>query len=96
MKLKQTTTKRFVTICLINGILWVWCSYILAFLGKTQIAEELSKIAITEIIGVMFVYCVKSLFENLAKNNDWLDKSDAVSMLKIKDQDCDNNDHNQT
>ena len=60
---KKTTTKCIVWCCLINGIAWVWCSYILAFLGKTDIAEGLSKVAVTEIIGVVLVYCAKSLFE---------------------------------
>lgn len=71
-----TTTKKIVWFCLINGILWVWCSYILAALDKMQIAESLSQVAVTEIIGVVLVYAVKSLFENLSKNNKWPDKSD--------------------
>ena len=60
---KTTTTKRIVWACLINGIGWVWCSYVLAFLGRTEIAESLSRTAVTEIIGVVLLYCVKSLFE---------------------------------
>lgn len=60
---KTTTTKRIVWACLTNGIGWVWCSYVLAFLGRTEIAESLSRTAVTEIIGVVLLYCVKSLFE---------------------------------
>lgn len=60
---KATTTKRIVWACLINGIGWVWCSYGLAFLGRTEIAESLSRTAVTEIIGVVLLYCTKSLFE---------------------------------
>ena len=71
-----TTTKAIVWLCLINGIAWVWCSYLLAYLGRGQIAENLSKVAITEIIGVVLVYCVKSLFENLSKNNHWPDRAE--------------------
>lgn len=75
MKPKQTeTSKLIVWICLINGFLWVWCSYVLAYIGREQIAETLSQVAITEIIGVVLVYCLKSLFENLSKNNAWPDK----------------------
>ena len=69
-----TTMKKVVWACLINGILWVWCSYILAALDKVQIAESLSQVAVTEIIGVVLVYALKSLFENLSKNNNWPDK----------------------
>jgi len=68
--------------CLVNGFAWVWCSYLLAYLGRAEIAESLSKVAITEIIGVVLVYSLKSLAENLSKNNDWPDK-------KKTQRDCD-------
>ena len=44
------------------------------WMGKEQIAESLSQVALTEIIGVVLVYAVKSVFENLSKNNSWPDK----------------------
>ena len=69
-----TTMKWVVLLCLLNGFAWVWCSYILAFNDKGQIAESLSQVAITEIIGVVLVYAVKALIENLSKNNSWPDK----------------------
>lgn len=69
-----STTKKIVYFCLINGILWVWCSYILAFMGKEVIAETLSQVALTEIIAVVLVYALKSLFENLSRHNTWPDK----------------------
>ena len=71
---RKETSKRIVWTCLFNGFAWVWCSYLLAYLGREQIAESLSQVAITEIIGVVLVYCIKSLFENLSKNNIWPDK----------------------
>ena len=71
---KWTTMKIIVLLCLLNGFAWVWCSYILAWMGKEQIAESLSQVALTEIIGVVLVYAVKSIFENLSKNNSWPDK----------------------
>lgn len=73
----KTTTKRVVWFCLANGVAWVWCSYVLAYLGRTAIAESLSKVAITEIIGVVLCYALKSLFENMSKNNAWPDKKPA-------------------
>lgn len=72
--MKSTTTKRIVWACLLNGIGWVWCSYLLAWCGRSEIAESLSKVAITEIIGVVLLYCLKALFENISKNNNWPDK----------------------
>ena len=75
---KSTTTKLVVWFCLGNGVLWVWCSYILAYLGRGEIAESLSKVAITEIVGVVLVYCLKSLAENLSKNNCWPDRPNGT------------------
>ena len=71
---KRETTKQIVWVCLLNGFAWVWCSYLLAYLGREQIAESLSQVAITEIIGVVLAYCLKSLFENMSKHNNWPDK----------------------
>ena len=73
-KEKMETTKKVIWICLINGFAWVWCSYVLAYLDKVQIAESLSQVAVTEIIGVVLAYCIKSAVENLSKNNHWPDK----------------------
>lgn len=67
-------TKLVIWVCLVNGIAWVWFSYYLAFKDKTQIAEGLSQVAVTEIIGVVLAYCIKSAVENLSKNNRWPDK----------------------
>ena len=82
---RGTTTKHLVWLCLGNGIAWVWCSYLLAWLGREEIAESLSKAAVTEIVGVVLVYAAKSLFENLSKNNSWPDRPAGEN----KHQDCD-------
>lgn len=67
---KLSTTKKIVYLCIINGIIWVYCSYILAFIGMitgneygASIAESLSIAAVTEILGSIVAYCAKSLFE---------------------------------
>lgn len=79
-----TTSKAIVWCCLLNGVAWVWCSYLLAYLGRAEIAESLSKVALTEIVAVVFTYSVKSLFENLSKNNTWPDKPES----KTIERDC--------
>ncbi len=71
---KPETMKRVIWVCLGMGFAWVWCSYILAYLDKPQIAESLSQVAVTEIIGVVLAYSIKSAVENLSKNNRWPDK----------------------
>ena len=63
LKKNGTTTKRIVWVCLINGIIWVYGSYLLAYLGREQIAEGLSQVALKEIIAVVFVYALKALIE---------------------------------
>lgn len=73
-KAPMETMKRVVWACVLNGFAWVWCSYILAALDKPQIAEELSKVALAEIVAPVVVYAVKSVVENLSKNNRWPDK----------------------
>lgn len=73
-KKKTETTKKVIWLCLGNGFAWVWCSYVLAYLDHPQIAESLSQVAVTEIIGVVLAYCIKSAVENLSKNNNWPDK----------------------
>lgn len=75
---KVTTMKIIVWVCILNGLAWVWCSYILALLGREQIAEALSQVALKEIIGVVLIYGLKALFENLSKNNSWPDKGNST------------------
>lgn len=73
---KTETMKKFVWACVVNGFLWVWCSYILAAMDKPQIAEELSKVALVEIVAPVAVYAFKSGVENLSKYNRWPDRGD--------------------
>lgn len=76
MKKKINYTKLIISVCLLNGFAWVWCSYYLAYAGRTEIAQELSIVALTEIIASIFTYCAKSVLENLSKNNNWPDRKD--------------------
>lgn len=61
----------------VNGTLLALTD-ILALLGREQIAEALSQVALKEIIGVVLIYGLKALFENLSKNNSWPDKGDST------------------
>ena len=67
-------SKLIVAWLLIQSTIWIYLSYYLALLGMNEIAENLSKTVVVEIIGVLAVYSCKSLFENLSKNNNWPDK----------------------
>lgn len=69
------------------GFAWVWCSYYLAYTDHEQIAESLSQVAVTEIIGVVLAYCIKSAVENLSKNNRWPDKGQPTENEPTEDGD---------
>ena len=71
---RMETMKAVVWFCLCNGCGWVWSSYILAYYGREQIAESLSKVALTEIVVVVCIYALKALVEQLSKHNKWPDK----------------------
>lgn len=59
----MTFTKRIVAIVLAIALIDMQFPFILAFMGNEQIAEELGKVIVVEIIGVVLVYCCKSFFE---------------------------------
>lgn len=54
---------------IVNHSVWMmWASYILAWFGKIEIAESLSKTIATSIIAVVIGYLAKSVIENISKN----------------------------
>lgn len=59
-------------------------SYYLAYIGREEIAESLSKAAITELVAPAVMILLKSLVENLSINNAWPDKP---TMTKKADED---------
>lgn len=71
METLQTTSKQLIWIFSINGILWIWCSYALAFMQRDQIAEALSTNVCTVIIGQMGMYLVSKTVENVFKYNNF-------------------------
>lgn len=82
-------SKLIVAWLLFNSTIWIYISYLLAFLGREDIAEVLSKTVVVEILGVMLVYALKSLFENISKNNQWPDKPKNIEIDNEKiNRDC--------
>ena len=63
----DTFTKLAVAVIILNACAWVWCSYVLAYLGRYEIAESLSQTALTAILGTFISYAVKSAVENVNK-----------------------------
>lgn len=59
----RTFTKKWVGRLMYIAVIDLQLSYLLAFLGREQIAEELSRTIVLEIVGVMLGYFGKSYFE---------------------------------
>lgn len=66
----QTYTKKAVTIILAVSLIDLQLSYILAFIGKEQIAESLSSQIAGTVIGVMLGYFMKALFETFFEKRE--------------------------
>ena len=65
-----TFTKKAVTIILAVSLIDLQLSYLLAFIGKEQIAESLSSRIAETIIGVMLGYFIKALFETFFEKRE--------------------------
>lgn len=66
----STFTKRAVAIILAVSLIDLQLSYVLAFMGKEQIAETLSSTIADTIIGVMLGYFIKALFETFFEKRE--------------------------
>lgn len=71
----NTTSKCLIWFFSINAVLWIWCSYILAFIGQPQIAESLSSNVCIVCIGQMVTYFITKTVENVFRYNNFGGKS---------------------
>lgn len=65
-----TFTKKAVAVILVVSLIDLQLSYVLAFMGKEQIAETLSSTIADTIIGVMIGYFLKALFETFFEKRE--------------------------
>ena len=65
-----TFTKVAVTAILVTSLIDMQLSYILAFMGREQIAESLSSDIATTIVVVMLGYFMKALFETFFEKRE--------------------------
>ena len=56
-------SKKWLTIIMICSIVWISFSYILAFMDKAEIAQELSDGIVKVVIAALLGYFLKSFFE---------------------------------
>lgn len=66
----ETYTKRTVTVILAVSLIDLQLSYVLAFMGKIQIAESLSSTIASTVVGVMLGYFFKALFETFFEKRE--------------------------
>ena len=80
--MKTTYTKKIMTLIVIISLIDLQLPFVLAFLGREQIAETLGGIIVTEIIGIFLVYCAKSFFETRESENVRM----AEEKLRLKEE----------
>lgn len=68
-------SKRLLNRIVNSSILMMWATYILAWFGKTEVAETLSKTIATSIIAVVVGYLAKSVIENISKHTNTFGKN---------------------
>ena len=66
----QTFSKKAVAVILAVSLIDLQLSYVLAFMGKEQIAESLSSEIASVIVGVMVGYFTKALFETFFEKRE--------------------------
>ena len=80
-----TFSKKAVAIILTVSLIDLQISYILAFLGKEQIAETLSTTIADTIVGVMLGYILKALFETFfEKREERLNKLNETDEIETE------------
>lgn len=78
---KKTFTKQIMTWIVGVALLDMQFPFILAFLGKDQIAETLGGLIATEIIGIFLVYCCKSFFETREEEKVRLESQERLANI---------------
>lgn len=76
-------SKRLLNRIVNSSILMMWGTYVLAWYGRTEIAESLSKTIVTSIIAVVVGYLLKSVIENISKHTDTFGKNDSIRVEEI-------------
>lgn len=87
-----TFTKRWTAILLTMSVIWITLSYVLAFMGKENIAETLSENVMAVIIATFIPYLCKSYFETFASEKNRL-KEKEMESNEVKEEATDYNEY---
>lgn len=74
----ETYTKRLVALIIFVSLIDLQLSYVLAFLGKEQIAETLSTQICLTILGTAIVYLIRAYFDTKAEKDNELIRSGII------------------
>ena len=86
-------SKRMLTKIIDHSLWMMWGTYVLAWFGKIEIAESLSKTIATSIIAIVVGYLAKSVLENISKNTTAFGKNVApIAPPPCDDEDDDDDD----
>lgn len=66
--------KILVSVIVIHGLVCITMSYILAFMGYSEVVESLSSTMVSEVIAPVVVYGITKTIENVSKYNNWVDR----------------------
>lgn len=83
----STYTKRIVSLILIFCIICMVLTYILAFMGRDQIAESLSTTIAQTILGTILGYMLKSYNESKQIENNTFKKAELIASIDDFDDD---------
>ena len=77
-------SKKWVQIILSFSMLWITLSYVLAFLDKSAIAENLSAQVVKIIVPTVLGYLCKSFFETFCEKHNELKEKGLTSSLQVE------------
>ena len=79
----NTTSKIVVWFVLINGQIQIYLSYLLAYLGRTEVLESLGRTIALEIVAPVALLILKAVIENVFEKNDIFPKREKHSYFGI-------------
>lgn len=79
---RMTFSKKLVTVVMTISLIDLQIPFVLAFLGRTEIAETLAISIVTEIVGVVITYSVKAFFETKEEEKNKLEREKMQSDLE--------------
>lgn len=67
--------KKLLNFIIFNALGMMWCSYVLAWYGKEEIAESLSNTVASSIVAVVIPYLITKTIENVSKYGSRLNRT---------------------